>query len=261
VEGRVLDAEGAACTQLACPRCRLQIPRASLELPNLGISVLGAPGSGKSVFLTSMVFSLRQQAARLGLKFQDADLALNKYLLDDERKMFLDPAAESFRPIDKAVEKTQLDDQRYRKSLIDGHEASFVSPYTFLMGPSVGHPRISEAKGLSRLICIYDNAGEHFLPGSDTADRPMTRHLSASKGLIFVFDPTKDRRVRRRLNDTSQTKPGADRQDTELIEAANRIRENPRRFRESNSTRRWMFISRPSFRRSLSRANGITATS
>ena len=87
-------------------------------MPNVGISVLGAPGSGKSVFLTSMIFSLRQQAARLGLKFQDADLSLNKFLLDDERKMFLDPEAESFRPIDDAVKKTQLDDQRYRNASI-----------------------------------------------------------------------------------------------------------------------------------------------
>jgi hypothetical protein len=226
VEGRALDSEGAPCTQLACPRCRLQVPRASLEMPNVVLSLLGAPGSGKSVFLTSMVFSLRQQAARLGLRFQDADLTLNKHLLEDERRMFLDPAAESYRPITAAVAKTQTEDQRYRTSRIDGHPAKFVPPYTFLIAPSDGHPRSEEGKRLSRLLCLYDNAGEHFLPGTDAADKPMTRHLAASKGLMYVFDPTQDRRLRRQLGDSSPSRPGSERQDIVLIEAVNRIREH-----------------------------------
>jgi len=226
VEGRALDAEMAPCTQLACPRCRLLIPRASLDMPSVVLSILGAPGSGKSVFLTSMIFTMRQQSARLGLRFQDADLNLNEHLLEDERKMFLDPAAEEYRPIDDAVGKTKEDDERYRSSRIDGHLARFVPPFTFLLAPSDGHPRFGEGRRLSRLLCLYDNAGEHFRPGRDAANRPMTRHLAASKGLMYAFDPTKDRRVRRRLGDTSTTGLGVDRQDIVLIEAANRIREH-----------------------------------
>ncbi len=55
---------------------------------------------------------------------------------------------------------------------------------------------------------------------------PMTRHLAASKGLMYTFDPTKDRRLRGRLGDKSTTGMGVDRQDVVLIEAANRIREH-----------------------------------
>jgi hypothetical protein len=227
VECRALDAEGAPCTQLACPRCRLQIPRASLEMPSVVLSLLGAQGSGKSVFLTSMIFSMRQEAARLGLRFQDADLNSNKLLVEDEQKMFLDPEAEKFRPINAAVVKTKLlDDARYRVSRIDGHSAMFVPPFTFLLAPAPGHPRFDEGARLSRLLCLYDNAGEHFRPGSDGADAPMTRHLAASKGLMYTFDPTKDRRVRRRLELKSTEEIGADRQDIVLFEAANRIREH-----------------------------------
>jgi hypothetical protein len=228
VEGRAVDAEGAPCTQLACPRCRLLVPRATLEMPSLVLSVLGSPGSGKSVFLTSMIFTMRQEAARLGLRFQDADLTLNRNLLEDERKMFLDASAESFRPIGQTVEKTKLDDKRYRISRIDGHDAKFVPPYTFLLTTAEGHPRLDEGNRLARLLCLYDNAGEHFLPGTDRADQPMTRHLAASKGLIYVFDPTKDRRIRRLLTDASLAAAdiGAERQDSVLMEAANRIREH-----------------------------------
>jgi hypothetical protein len=225
VEGRALDAEGAPCTQLACPRCRLQIPRASVDMPSVVLSILGAPGSGKSVYLTSMIFTMRQEAARLGLRLQDADLALNKFLNDDERKMFLDPGAETYRPFKDVVGKTELDDHRYRTSLIGGHPARFVPPYTFILTPTNDHPRCDEGSRLSRLLCLYDNAGEHFRPGSDVATQPMTRHLAASKGLMYVFDPTKDRRLLKMLGDSPGEKAG-DRQDLVLIEAANRIREH-----------------------------------
>ena len=224
VEGRALDSRGAPCTQLACPRCRLVVPRASLEMPNMVLSVLGAPGSGKSVFLTSMVFAMRQEAARFGVRFQDADLTMNKWLLEDEKNMFLEQGAETFRPFLEVVKKTALDDPRYRRSVIDGHEVNFVTPYAFLLTPAAGHPRVAEAARLSRLLCLYDNAGEHFLPGTDAADRPMTRHLAASKGLMFIFDPTKDRRVRRKLGEMSDD--ASSRQDIVLMEAANRIREH-----------------------------------
>jgi hypothetical protein len=227
VECRALDAEGAPCTQLACPRCRLQIPRASLEMPTVVLSLLGAQGSGKSVFLTSMIYTMRRESARLGLRFQDADLSSNKVLVEDERKMFLDQEAERFRPINAAVAKTNPNnDPRYRISRIDGHSAMFVTPFTFLLAPAKGHPRFDEGARSSRLLCLYDNAGEHFRPGTDAADAPMTRHLAASKGLMFTFDPTKDRRVQRRLQLKSSEQIGVDRQDIILFEAANRIREH-----------------------------------
>jgi len=226
VECRALDSYGAPCTQIACPRCRLHIPRASLEMPSVVISLLGAQGSGKSVFLTSMIFKMRQEAGRLGLRFQDADLALNKHLVEDEQKMFLAPEADDYREIRSAVEKTKEDDSRLRTSVIDGHLANFVPPYTFLLTPSEGHPRIEEANRLSRLLCLYDNAGEHFRHGADSAEHPMTRHLAASKGLMYTFDPTQDTRLRRLLRVSPKTGLGGDRQDIVLIEASNRIREH-----------------------------------
>lgn len=225
-EGRAYDAEGVACTQLACPRCKLVIPRAALELGNIAFSVLGAPGSGKSVFLASMIFTMRQHASSFGLGFQDADLTLNKFLLDDERKLFLTADAEFFRPFDEAVEKTQVENGRYLASTIDGQEARFAFPFAFLISPSAGHPHAASERSHARLLCLYDNAGEQFLPGADAADTPMTRHLAVSKGLMYTFDPTKDRRFVKELGVRSSARVGVDRQDVVLIEAANRIREH-----------------------------------
>jgi hypothetical protein len=173
-----------------------------------------------------MIFTLRQQAARLGLRFQDADLTLNKLLIEDERRMFLHPEAENYRSIGDVVGKTKEEDARYRSSRIDGHEAKFVPPFTFIVSPTTGHPRQDELDRSNRLICLYDNAGEHFRPGADASDKPMTRHLAASRGLMYVFDPTRDRRFREKLNKTIRAPIAVDRQDVILIEAANRIREH-----------------------------------
>jgi hypothetical protein len=226
VECRALDSYGAPCTQIACPRCRLPIPRASLEMPSVVISLLGAPASGKSVFLTSMIFTMRQEASRFGLRFQDADLNLNKQLTDEEQKMFLHPEANEYRPFHLVVEKTKGLDSRFRTSVIDGQPVSFIPPYTFLMAPSEGHPRIEEGKRLSRLLCLYDNAGEHFQPGAVSADLAMTLHLAPSKGLMYTFDLSRDPRLRRLLPNSPRSGLGSERQDLVMIEAANRIREH-----------------------------------
>ena len=225
-EGRAIDAEGSPCTQLACPRCRLVIPRASLEMESVSFSVLGAPGSGKSVFLASMVFSMRQRAASLGLSFQDADLILNKELMEDERELFLTANADRFRDFTDAVKKTTVEHGRYSTSIIDGQEVKFAYPLVFLLAPSKGHPQEKSERSQTRMLCLYDNAGEQFLPGADVASKPVTRHLAISKGLIYTFDPTKDRRFVRELNLQAGAKVGADRQDVVLMEAANRIREH-----------------------------------
>jgi hypothetical protein len=46
-------------------------------------------------------------------------------------------------------------------------------------------------------VCLYDNAGESFQPGADSAAAPVTRHLAHSRALLFVFDPTQDGRFRK----------------------------------------------------------------
>jgi hypothetical protein len=85
------------------------------------------------------------------------------------------------------------------------------------------------------VLCLYDNAGESFLPGQDTATNPVTRHLALSQVLLFLFDPTQDLRFRKACQgktDDPQMKQRSERlererpirQDTILLEAAQRVR-------------------------------------
>jgi hypothetical protein len=82
---------------------------------------------------------------------------------------------------------------------------------------------------MARLLCLYDNAGENFLPGEDTVLQPGTQHLAHSSILFFLFDPTQQHDFRvacRGVSDDPQLKESAarHRQDLILIEAAARIR-------------------------------------
>jgi hypothetical protein len=84
-------------------------------------------------------------------------------------------------------------------------------------------------------MCLYDNAGESFLPGADKATSPVTRHLALSRCLFFLFDPTQDPRFRyacKGISDDPQmqirnerlSRENSTRQDTILIEAIQRVR-------------------------------------
>ncbi|MFM7057940.1 MAG: hypothetical protein ACKO2P_13550 [Planctomycetota bacterium] len=225
--GKAVDPGGAVCETLACPRCLLSIPEDSLEVPPLIFSLLGSPGSGKSVFLAAMTRQLRLTCPSLGMTFADADPVLNGHLINDERRMFFDGGMDEWRAIEKIVSKTEQTETRWRETQIEGSPARFVPPYTFRISPSGRHPRIDKAGDLTTLVCLYDNAGEHFQPGA--RDAGMTLHLSRSMGLMYCFDPTNDSRVMRALNkDGVQQRGAGERQDTVLAEAAARIRRDMR---------------------------------
>jgi hypothetical protein len=87
----------------------------------------------------------------------------------------------------------------------------------------------SEKKGdsLHQTLVLYDNAGEHFQSGRDSASDPGTRHLVQSEGMFFVFDPTKNVAFRELCeSEDPQMRAGArvERQEPLLTEALERIK-------------------------------------
>jgi hypothetical protein len=226
VEGDAVDARGFACQGLACPRCHLPVPRALLEIQSVFLSILGAPASGKSYFLATMTWLLRQLLPRsFSLSFGDADPASNRSLNEYEERLFLNESQDRL----VALDKTALEGDLYDTVLFSGHSVSYPRPFIFSLRPLDDHPNFKAMTSLSRAICLYDNAGEHFLPGQDTASSPVTRHLALSRVLFFLFDPTQDPRFRRACVGKSDDPQMGDRartsrQETILLEAADRVR-------------------------------------
>lgn len=230
-DNRAIDPEGSEATETACPQCHLKIPRRLFEIPVVFFSILGAPGSGKSYLLASMVWQARQSMAeRFQMLLTDADAAMNARLIEYEERQFLSSKPDQLTWLPKTEEQGTL----YNRVQMANRAVNLPRPFLFTLSPGEGHPHQDKKATLSRVLCLYDNAGESFLPGADESTGPVTGHLARSEALLFCFDPTQDPRFRAecegKSNDPQMTGGGRSegqtiRQDSILLEAIDRVRQ------------------------------------
>jgi hypothetical protein len=226
VDGNALDAEGFPCHDLACPKCHLMVPRILFEVAPLFFSIVGTPSCGKSYFLASMVWQMRQTLPRsFSLSFADADPVFNRLLNHYEEVQFYNPNRDKIVRLAKTEEQGDLYDAvRYGDQVVN-----YPRPFMFAVRPLQNHPSSQDSARASRVICLYDNAGESFEPGKDTTANPVTRHLAQAQAILLLYDPTQDPRFRAacqgKTNDPQITQGLVSaRQETVLHEMAQRIR-------------------------------------
>ena len=219
--GNAIDSMGSECHDRACPRCHLRIPRALYDAPPLFLSIVGAPASGKSYFLTALVWELRRVLAEgFHLDFADADAETNQWLNAYEEALFL--SADPDRPV--YLRKTEMQGDVYDAVGLDGMPVLLPKPCVFVIRPQERHTRVQMGRrDLARNLVLYDNAGEHFQPGMDTSANPGTQHLVRSQAILFLFDPTRDPRFARRCGVRDETGARPQRQDVLLTEMIGRI--------------------------------------
>lgn len=227
VHGNALDPNGEVCSILACPRCHLEIPRDLIELPNTFFSILGSPSSGKSYYLTAALYRLRTTlASHFAISFEDSDPTANQKVHEYEETLFLN--SDHSQPV--ALAKTEMDGDLYASVEMEpGRVVTLPQPFSFRMRLLPEHHNYVRIPKNGRVFCLYDNAGEHFLPNASTANSPGTKHLAVSKSLLFVFDPTQHHTVRKVLSGRAtdpqiNSQARSTRQDQILTEAARRIR-------------------------------------
>lgn len=202
VRGEAVDAHGFACHQLACPHCHLTIPRPLLEKEPLFFSIFGAPASGKSFYLAAMTWELRKiLPMKFGLSFADTDPILNRHLNEYEESVFSSANATELTPLSSLIRKTEEQGDLYSTITRGTQSISYPRPCLFSLDPQPNHfSRADDKPGeKGRILCLYDNAGESFLPGKDSVSSPVTRHLAQSRALFFVMDPTQDARFQRKM--------------------------------------------------------------
>jgi hypothetical protein len=176
-----------------------------------------------------MSWQLRQVLPRdFKVAFTDADPASNRILNECEESLFLHPEDSGLVPLGSLIRKTELQGELYDTVAYGQQTVSYPRPFLFTMQPREGHPGGGPAS-LARMLCLYDNAGEHFQPGQDTTSSPVTRHLAQSRAVLFLFDPTQDPRFRTAARGaesggSKQRAARLTRQETILNEAAARIR-------------------------------------
>jgi len=225
VQGNALDSEGLVCHELACPHCHLSVPRAFLEMRPLFFSIVGTPSCGKSYFLSSLIWRLRQLIPeKFALSFGDADPVANRVLNYYEEQQFYNPNQDALVKLAKTEEFGDLyDSVNYGDQTIN-----YPRPFVFAIRPLQHHPNAG-MEAVSAAICLYDNAGESFEPGKDTSSNPVTRHLAQANALFFLYDPTQVPNFRQACQGLSNDPQIVDaqvtaRQETTLHEMASRIR-------------------------------------
>lgn len=227
ISGQAIDSMGEECSEIACPKCHLTIPRDLVELPPRFFSILGSPSSGKSYFLSAALWKLRTTlTSNFNISFEDSDPVANEKLHEYEETLFVNSRDDRL----VALPKTELDGDLYEQVEIEpGRTMLLPRAFVFRMRLMPEHLKYGRLQKNGRTLCLYDNAGEHFLPGAHSANSPGTRHLSVSKALMFIFDPTQHPRFRKfcqgKTDDPQLTSEhGTYRQDHILAEATKRIR-------------------------------------
>ena len=215
-KAQALDAMGSPCTDLACPHCHWKLPPGFLDLKPKILSIVGAPSSGKSYYLSVLVKMLERTLYKnFGIAFYDADPAENRQLTQMKNRLFSGATA-----AEAQLSKTALEGDMYVEVTRLGRKVRMPKPFIFTVSP------VNTDRATS--IVFYDNAGEHFEPGANKADSPGAQHIAAAEGIFFLFDPTYNLEFRRILSASSsdpQIKDKRfDQQETLLAEMNSRVK-------------------------------------
>ncbi len=227
VRGQALDSLGTIASRHACPNCHLYLPEVVLEKNNdeVIISIVGPPSSGKSFFLTTMMWELRNSLGfYFGYSISDADPICNKILIDYEDIFFSNNDPNAIVTLRKTEEQGEL----YNEVKLNDNYFQLPTPFFFNI-KALGHTKRNRV-AKDKTFVLYDNAGESFQPGKDITLNQSTRHLAHSDIIFFLFDPLQDPRIRKTLlGKTAKKIAGAEhvcRQDIYISELVNRLRKN-----------------------------------
>ena len=160
---------------------------------------------------------------RFGVRFMDVDAITNQWLNDYEEKLFFQVDEEGY----QTIAKTDMQAPSvYREIKLNNMRVSLPLPSLFSLHASSDYVERPDIPS-NRTLVLYDNAGEHFQAGADSAATPGTKHLVHAEGILFLFDPTEDPRFRSILSrdsSSAQSSAKTHRQDILLIETIGRIR-------------------------------------
>jgi len=214
--GQALDAMSIPAPELACPHCRRKLPQGFLDTPHLIFSIVGAPSSGKSYYLSVLIKTLPTVLFQnFGVTFRDADPSSNVILNQMKTQLF-----SAATPQEAFLAKTELEGAMYETLPRLGRKVPLPKPFIF----NLSNPR-DESQDFS--VVFYDNAGEHFEPTRDSAESPGAQHIAAASGIFFLFDPLHNAEFKRRLTgleDPQVESRRMDQQDIILAETEVRIK-------------------------------------
>lgn len=213
---QALDAYGITCPDVACPHCRRKLVSSFFQTEQHIFSIIGAPSSGKSYYLATMIHELQNELLRtFDGSLRDADPTSNAVLNDMIAHLF-----SSSSPQEAYLAKTDLEGVLYETLPRQGRMTKLPKPFTYNIN-LISKPQENKS------LVFYDNAGEHFEPGRNSADSPGAQHVTVASGLFFLFDPTTNLAFRKKstgVNDPQLLLHKNDNQSVILAETETRIK-------------------------------------
>jgi len=214
--GQAIDAMGIPSPDQACPHCRRKLHPGFLDSPHHIFSIVGAPSSGKSYYLSVLIKTLQTTLfQQFGVVFRDADPSDNVILNQMKTQLF-----SASTPEDAVLAKTELEGAMYETLPRLGRKVRLPKPFSF----NLSNPK-DPSQDFS--VVFYDNAGEHFEPTRNSSDSPGAQHIAAASGIFFLFDPLHNAEFRRQLTglkDPQIQSRRMDQQDVILTETEVRIK-------------------------------------
>lgn len=214
-DGVALDPMGTPSPDVACPHCRKKLPPNYFDYEQKIFSIVGAPSSGKSYYLSVLVGELQASLFRnFAVVMKDLDPTGNMLLTQMKNRLY-----SAKRPEDAILAKTALEGAMYERYPRFGKMVSLPKPMTYAL---------SKDGGRKTSLVFYDNAGEHFEPGLDLEQSPGALHVASGAAIFFLFDPAASREFKARLGDHPDPQLAIsgrlDQQDTILAEMDVRIK-------------------------------------
>jgi hypothetical protein len=186
--GNALDDFDLIAPDMACPHCHHRLPLGFVEMPQNIFSIVGAPSSGKSYYLSILIQQLKRTLfEKFDLTFSDQDPEYNVELNEAINRLFSANTPEQGR-----IVKTQLTGGVYRRVKRDGQDVDLPKPYIY-------NASSNNRENSDKCIVFYDNAGEHFLPQNSTSEDFHILHVARAKAIFFIFDPISNIEFKRKL--------------------------------------------------------------
>lgn len=215
--GVPLDPMGVPAREKACPHCHRRLPSTFMQMKNDIVSLVGAPSSGKSYYLSILLHYIPGLLYKnYKVAFVDADPPLNAVINTMKNNLFCASSRE-----EHFLAKTQLEGGMYDRLVRHGKKVSLPKPFVYIM-------RDLDDAGNQTSITFYDNAGEHFEPNINIDDSPGALHVAYANAIAFLFDPLSSIAIKNKLTNCSDPqleRESIDQQAIILAEMSNRIKQ------------------------------------
>ena len=215
-DGLALDGQGLPCLEMACPHCRLRLPRDFIRIPHKSFSLVGDVGSGKTTLLAAMSHFLPMSLKGKGVRFHGQDRYRNRDIKELSTALY---SGESDQPVE--LVSTTVDGAHYQAVSKAGRRLRLPQPFIFRAEKIGGSEEAS--------LVIYDPAGDDYVHESgDSAE--LSEHVAHADGIVFLVDPLRCGGIRKKLG----LKPpggdmGDDRHGSMLDSVRQRIQRKKRR--------------------------------